>query len=186
MHQFTVSMLAELPAKLSAKINEANDYSMEVEDVASRVVSSLQKSEIVSLAHAAVVQEILRARRERARSTERAASSDRSPGKPSRLRCTSTGNTDLAANAMTAAVAVFQANIRLTVTDELLESTFALGDSTSVTWREASVDQHELRAALLVRSASGTVETAARHRAAAQMLRDTGAPCLGALNQKVT
>lgn len=68
--------------------------------------------------------------------------------------------------------------IRLEVTTELLNSVFALGDGTRVTWGDATVEQHQQRIDLLTGMAAGTLETAARHHAAISMLEEAGATCL--------
>lgn len=77
----------------------------------------------------------------------------------------------------------FRAAVRLELTEELLASSFALGDGTRVTWAEATVEQHQARVAMLQGMAAGTLETAARHEEAVAMLREAGAPCLGTLRE---
>lgn len=76
-------------------------------------------------------------------------------------------------------------SIRLEVTEELLGSDFALGDGRRVTWAEATVADHEQRVAMLETSAVGTLETAARHRAAIEMLRRHGVKTLAEVNSEV-
>lgn len=71
--------------------------------------------------------------------------------------------------------------IRLEVTEELLASTFALGDGVRVTWRTATVDQHHQRIVLLQQNATANAQAAARHLAAIRMCQEAGASCLGAL-----
>jgi hypothetical protein len=68
----------------------------------------------------------------------------------------------------------FAQKVRLEVTTELLASTFALGDGTDVTWGEATVEQHRQRIDLLARMAEGTIETAARHQAAIDLIEENG------------
>lgn len=70
---------------------------------------------------------------------------------------------------------------RLTVTRELLESRFALGDGTDTTWGEATVQQHEMRVEMLTRNAAGIADTAARHLAAIEMIKESDASCLADL-----
>lgn len=69
----------------------------------------------------------------------------------------------------------------LRVTRELLETFFALGDGIRVTWGSATIEQHEQRIAMLERNALGVIETAARHRAAVRVLRDSGRRSLAEL-----
>lgn len=61
----------------------------------------------------------------------------------------------------------------------LLDSTFALPDGTRVTWSDATVAQHEERAAWLEKTASANVETAGMHRRAVSDIRATGSLTLG-------
>ena len=63
-------------------------------------------------------------------------------------------------------------------TAELLESGFALGDGTTVTWGEATVEQHQQRIALLTRNAAGNLQTAARHQSAVDEIERSGVACL--------
>jgi putative heme degradation protein len=72
-------------------------------------------------------------------------------------------------------------HIRLQVTQELLATTFALGDGVVVTWGEATVAQHEQRISLLTKNAAGNLEAAARHRSAVQEIQKFGVLCLNAL-----
>jgi hypothetical protein len=71
--------------------------------------------------------------------------------------------------------------IRFNVTAELLGSTFATGDGTRVSWRDATVAQHEERVGLLTKTIAGTSETAAMHITAVQMIKDAGVETLGQL-----
>jgi hypothetical protein len=73
------------------------------------------------------------------------------------------------------------AKIRFEVTAELLDSVFATGDGSVVTWREASVEQHEQRIEMLTKMAAGTAETAAMHARAIEMIKESGAATLGQL-----
>jgi hypothetical protein len=70
-------------------------------------------------------------------------------------------------------------NIRFEVTAELLDTIFAVGDGTKVTWRDATVAQHEERAEMLTKMAAGTIETAAMHTAAVRIIKDAGVDSLG-------
>lgn len=68
--------------------------------------------------------------------------------------------------------------IRLEVTEELLASTFALGDGRQVTWGEATVEDHKTRIKLLETNAVKNLETAAKHQAAINMLEEAAASTL--------
>lgn len=68
---------------------------------------------------------------------------------------------------------------RLQVTEELLSSVFALGDGRTVSWRTATIADHEQRITMLTKNAAGIVETAALHQAAIEMLKTAGVDRLG-------
>ena len=70
-----------------------------------------------------------------------------------------------------ASVERYAAEVRLELIDSLLDAEFAV-DGERVTWGAATIEQHERRASWLETHASGTLETAARHRAAIMMLRE--------------
>ncbi len=72
--------------------------------------------------------------------------------------------------------------LRLELTIELLDTVFATGDGTRVSWRDATVDQHEERITVLGEMISGTTETAAMHVAAVKMIRQAGVDTLGQLD----
>lgn len=69
--------------------------------------------------------------------------------------------------------------IRFELTSELLESVFATGDGTKVTWGLATVEQHNERVTALTKMVAGTSETAAMHLRAVQMIRAAGVHTLG-------
>lgn len=71
--------------------------------------------------------------------------------------------------------------IRFEITTELLDSHFATGDGSTVTWREANVSQHEQRIEMLTKMVAGTAETAAMHTRAITMIKESGAETLGQL-----
>lgn len=75
--------------------------------------------------------------------------------------------------------------IRFEVTAELLDSVFRTGDGTEVSWREATVAQHEQRIELLSKMVAGTAETAAMHMRAVEMIKDAGAETLGQVAESV-
>ncbi len=64
---------------------------------------------------------------------------------------------------------------------ELLRSPFSLGDKTTVTWGEATIEQHQQRIEMLTGMARGIESTIRRHEEAVALLKETGAECLDAL-----
>jgi hypothetical protein len=85
------------------------------------------------------------------------------------------------AESVQAAVAAYERSLRIEWTAELLESEFALGDGTRVTWGEATVEQHRARAEMFQNNAAANLEGAARHRKAIAALSEAGASSLGEL-----
>lgn len=81
-------------------------------------------------------------------------------------------------------ICTYRDSLRAQWTTELLESGFALGDGTTVTWGEATVEQHRQRIALLSRNAAGNLQTAARHQAAVDEIERSGAGCLTQAKRK--
>lgn len=75
---------------------------------------------------------------------------------------------------------------RLEVTKELMETLFALGDGTRVTWGEATITQHEQRLAMLTGNIEGLADTAARHRRAIEMIQEAGVTSLRELSNAET
>lgn len=73
----------------------------------------------------------------------------------------------------------FANKIRFDITAELLDSIFSTGDGTRVTWREATVAQHQERIDSLSKHIAGTAETAAMHQRAVQMIESAGVQTLG-------
>lgn len=71
--------------------------------------------------------------------------------------------------------------LRLKWEKDLLESKFALRDGTRVTWADATIEQHEERAAMFEQNVLANAEGAARHRRAVQDLTEAGAQTLGQL-----
>ena len=67
---------------------------------------------------------------------------------------------------------------RFEVTAELLDTVFATGDGTRVTWGDATVLQHQERVDMLTRMMVGTSETAAMHIRAVDMIKDAGVETL--------
>lgn len=64
--------------------------------------------------------------------------------------------------------------IRLEVSEQLLTSEFALGDGRTVTWGEATLDDHRTRVRIGTNNAVANMEDAARHTAAINMLLESG------------
>ncbi len=77
----------------------------------------------------------------------------------------------------------YAATVRLELLDSLLEAEFALGDGRRVTWGNATIADHEERIAMLSKHAQGTMETAARHLQAIEMLREQSVKTLAELKQ---
>jgi hypothetical protein len=73
-----------------------------------------------------------------------------------------------------AAVEEAETYTRLQVTAELLATTFSLGDGTYTSWGDATVADHQKRIALLTRNAAGNIDTASLHRAAIEMIEESG------------
>jgi hypothetical protein len=71
---------------------------------------------------------------------------------------------------------------RLEVTRELLNSEFALGDGRRVTWGEATIEEHEQRAALLRNNSVANIEAEARHRQAIDMILKARVRCLSEID----
>lgn len=72
-------------------------------------------------------------------------------------------------------------DLRVTWTAELLDSTFALGDGTLVSWGEATVGQHAERRQMFLNNAHANLEGAARHELALRELQASGKPTLRAM-----
>jgi len=70
-------------------------------------------------------------------------------------------------------------------TRDLLASTFALPDGSRVSWGDATAADHRVRVDMLVKQASGTVETAALHQKALQELGAAGVQRLSDLPEAV-
>jgi hypothetical protein len=75
----------------------------------------------------------------------------------------------------------FAAELKAEWTAELLSSEFALADGTTVTWGDATVEQHEQRVELFTRNAVANAEGAARHKLAIEALKQSGSPTLNDL-----
>lgn len=69
-------------------------------------------------------------------------------------------------------------HLRAEWTDELLNSGFALPDGQVVLWGDATIEQHEIRRNQFMDNAQANLEGAARHEAAIETLRSSGAATL--------
>lgn len=63
----------------------------------------------------------------------------------------------------------------------LFDESFALPNGDRVTWRDATVAQHEARASMLEVMAAGDLETAALHRSAVTDISTAGTQTLGGI-----
>lgn len=68
---------------------------------------------------------------------------------------------------------------------DLLASEFAIGDGTTATWGQATVEQHERRVQWQMRDAAGSMADAERHRAAIRLIEEADAVCLDEVNHRV-
>lgn len=68
--------------------------------------------------------------------------------------------------------------LRAEWTEELLNSGFALPDGQTVLWGDATIEQHEARRNQFMDNARANIEGAARHEAAIETLRSSGAETL--------
>jgi hypothetical protein len=73
-----------------------------------------------------------------------------------------------------AAIALVREQAIVEWTEELLASEFATGDGTHVTWGEASLEQHEVRAEMHRQNVVGGLEGAARHQQAIALICRSG------------
>jgi hypothetical protein len=73
------------------------------------------------------------------------------------------------------------ADARIEWTRDLLDSSLPLGDGTRTTWGQATIEQHEARAAMFEQYAQSNVDGAVRHRAAIAALRGSAYVCLNDL-----
>lgn len=194
MSDLGLRILAELPDTLDQDIAKAlkEDFDAETDHIADVLVATLNEGQRWRIAKASIAQRVDQKRRRLVRhyETRAAVPRRRSSGISTAERqlredrhardCAELGlpvETDRAeviARSMRKALEDFQQSIRLEVTAELLASEFAVGDGTRTTWGEATAEQHLARAALLERQGFGTLETAARHRAAVEMLSSSG------------
>jgi hypothetical protein len=69
-------------------------------------------------------------------------------------------------------------SLHMTWTRELLDSTFVLPDGSTVSWGDATMDQHLARQSMFEKNAAANLEGATRHLKAVEQLRATGASTL--------
>jgi len=65
----------------------------------------------------------------------------------------------------------------------LFRSSFHLGDGSSVSWGDATVEQHEQRIAFLEKQLDGISRTVTKHREAIKVINEAGAMCLNDLGE---
>lgn len=80
--------------------------------------------------------------------------------------------------AMVVALDELKESVRIETTDELLRTSFALGDGTTTTWGEATIAQHRQRVELLTGNVLGNMHTIALHESAISMIEDVRGSCL--------
>lgn len=82
------------------------------------------------------------------------------------------------AEALAGVLDEYRESLHIEWTAELLDTEFALGDGTRVTWGEATAEQHRSRAELFANNAAANLEGAARHQKAVAALLESGASTL--------
>lgn len=86
---------------------------------------------------------------------------------------------------LTSAMEKYRESIRIEWTRELLDSSFAMGDGTFVTWGDATRENHEARIEMHRANAQAGLEGWARHAAAIDAITAAGASCLNDIEGKV-
>jgi hypothetical protein len=86
---------------------------------------------------------------------------------------------------MRASIEEFKESVRLELTQQLLDSVFALGDGRRVTWGEATIVDHQQGVEMLTTKAIAIGENAAHHLAAIALISRAGASCLREINQGI-
>lgn len=188
--------------RASARIDEMPGAS--TEEVAAALVAELTSTQVEELAIAQMrelVEEVLRSRARRvetasARSLSASQPPPRRPMSDWVVEAIAAGNArdeerarleaeqiqrnyierrDAAIRDLTAALAE---EIRLELTEELLSTEFAIGDGSRVTWGAATTADHERRIEMLEGNIAANADTAAKHRAAIEMLKTSHASTL--------
>lgn len=85
---------------------------------------------------------------------------------------------------LTHALHRYAEDLQIEWTADLLASGFTLRDGATVTWGDATVEQHEERRAIFLGNAHVNLEGAARHEVAIRELREAGAESLRALTHQ--
>lgn len=163
---------------------ESNPHLKEIE-IAQLVTGTLGEEDLHDIATEMVRLWAHQYRREGQRITERASTSRRPVA--ARIPVLSHKNTEIEIRTekaphiyerVASAIEQYIEEIKLELTDELLEETFARGDGTQVKWGEATLQEHQVRARRLRRLAAGNAEAAARHELAIKLLVDSGSVTL--------
>lgn len=64
--------------------------------------------------------------------------------------------------------------VDMSIFKRLFEKAFSLGDGTVVSWGDATLEQHQMRIAMLVKQREGLDDTIERHRRAVQIITQAG------------
>ena len=183
-------MDAKTKKKIEAVLVEAAELAEGGMDeyAAAREALTAQTSDVLKeLATAAVVDAVRRRQRSNVLSIEREAVD--SPRQQPRSRFVRTPEYYAAmeeidrrhAERMTTIIEGYARELKAEWTADLLASEFALADGTRVTWGDATIEQHEERAAMFHRNAVANAEGAARHLKAVDELKSKGVPTLADL-----
>lgn len=78
-----------------------------------------------------------------------------------------------------------KADLQMEWTRELLDSVFAVGDGTFVSWGEATVEQHEARIQMHAVNAEAAMEGWARHSQAVDAIAEAGVSCLNEIEGRL-
>ena len=164
--------------------------------VAQRLIAEAEPTLVAAMAVEFLVEVVSRAQREAALDVERQATRRHLPRKGTKAREVWEQTTDegrawaereeheerrtfqMTVGVLGKALERYTEEMRIQWTADLLDSTFSLRDGSTVTWGDASVEQHEERRAMFIANAHVNMEGAARHELAIQQLREAGAPTL--------
>ncbi|MDL9947771.1 hypothetical protein QSJ19_19745 [Gordonia sp. ABSL11-1] len=78
-------------------------------------------------------------------------------------------------------ISEYEQSLRIKWTQELLDSTFAMPDGTTVAWGDATIDQHQARITMLTKNIAANTEAASRHQRAIRDLETHGVASLRSL-----
>lgn len=188
---------------LLAEAHELADAGMNEYEAAERALVAQTTDVYRALATAAIVDSIRGRRRARARELEREAQARRvaeieaRENSPERIAQRAQYRAELDAitlraqerlqSRMTEIMSEFESSLRMTWTQELLDSEFVLSDGTTTTWGDATAEQHRDRVTQFTDSAAASIEAAGRHQAAIKTIADSGVSTLReALSVKVS